>query len=267
MSDQGQTLENQLPDVERIIGARRLELVATYTEKESAAKPRDEFERMMRDARAGHFGVLVVWAVDRFGRSMLGNLTAIRELERVGVDVISARESWLDTTGPVRDVLLAFISWIAEQERRRIGERTIAGMARARQQGKAIGRPRARVDANALELLLARRRTEGLTREQMAKCLDVSPRTLRRELERRRLARVHARELARLDETIASTMVTLPFAASDALSILSVSLKSLTLGDVQAALDRLFVAGRCSIGKTGKYTLLSPKGKAISRRA
>ena len=55
---------------------------------------------------------------------------------------LSARENWLDTDSPVRPLLVAIFGWVAEQERTRLIERTKAGMARARQEGKKIGRPR-----------------------------------------------------------------------------------------------------------------------------
>ena len=63
-----QTNENQRPDVARVVETRRLELVTEYEEKASAAKVRPQFDKMMRDAHRGAFDVLVVWALDRFGR-------------------------------------------------------------------------------------------------------------------------------------------------------------------------------------------------------
>ena len=74
---------------------------------------------MLKDARRGKFAVLVIWALERFGRSMIGNLSDVLELDRIGVTVVSARETWLDTGGPVRSLLIAIFSWVAEQERAR----------------------------------------------------------------------------------------------------------------------------------------------------
>jgi DNA invertase Pin-like site-specific DNA recombinase len=62
-------------------------------------------------------------------------------LDRAGVQLVSVREPWLDTGGPVRDLLLAIFSWVAEQERRRLAERTKAGLARVREHGSRSGRP------------------------------------------------------------------------------------------------------------------------------
>jgi len=61
----------------------------------------------MADAHAGRFDVVIVWALDRLGRSMVGNLATVPELEAPGVQVISAREAWPDMGGPVRSLLIA----------------------------------------------------------------------------------------------------------------------------------------------------------------
>jgi putative DNA-invertase from lambdoid prophage Rac len=119
-----------------------MDVLAIYEETFSGATTaRPEFTRMMDDAHKGRFTTVVVWALDRFGRSMIGNIQTVLELDRLGVRLVSLREPWLDTSGPVRSLLLAIFSWCAEQERLRIVERTKAGMDRARRDGKTIGRP------------------------------------------------------------------------------------------------------------------------------
>ncbi|MCA9624478.1 MAG: recombinase family protein [Myxococcales bacterium] len=62
---------------------------------------------MMEAAHRGDIDVVVVWSLDRLGRSMTGNLQAVLDLDRCGVEVLSVRESWLDTGGPVRALLIA----------------------------------------------------------------------------------------------------------------------------------------------------------------
>jgi hypothetical protein len=69
-------------------------------------------------------------------------------LHRAGVQLISLREPWLDTGGPVRDLLLAIFSWVAEQERARFVERTRAGMQRAAKYGTKSGLPIGRATAD-----------------------------------------------------------------------------------------------------------------------
>lgn len=73
---------------------------------------------------------------------MVSAIQTVQELDRLGVRVLSACESWLDTDSPVRPLLVAIFSWVAGQGRTRLIERTKAGMARARTEGKKIGRPR-----------------------------------------------------------------------------------------------------------------------------
>lgn len=180
VSTEDQTLDNQRADVQQIIRARRLKTVASYEEKASAARARPKFNEMLEAAHRGEFEVLVVWALDRFGRSMVGNLQAVLDLDRAGVEVISVRESWLDTGGPVRPLLIAIFGWIAEQERLRMGERTKAGLERARRQGVVIGRPRKSIDLRRAKALVK----EGLSIREAAKRLRVSATTLHRALTR-----------------------------------------------------------------------------------
>jgi DNA invertase Pin-like site-specific DNA recombinase len=189
-SDGSQTTDNQRPEVEQLARARGLDVVEVYEEQASAAKRRPEHERMMRDARRGAFKVLVIWALDRFGRSMVGNMADVTELDRLGVTVVSVRETWLDTGGPVRSLLIAIFSWCAEQERLRLIERTKAGLATARRKGKRLGRPRAerrhadqkgpRLDFDEATRLIA----EGGSVRGVAKKLGASEATLRRALGR-----------------------------------------------------------------------------------
>lgn len=140
VSTDRQTVENQRSEVERLALARGFEPVA-YEETESAAKARPVLERLMADVRAGRVQAVAVWALDRMHRSMVGAIQTVLELDRLGVPVLSVREGWLDTSGPVRPLLVAIFGWVAEQERERLSERTRAGMERARREGKHIGRP------------------------------------------------------------------------------------------------------------------------------
>ena len=141
VSTNRQSVENQRPDVDQAIAVRGLSVVARYEEQASASAKRPEFERMMLDARAGKFDTLVVWALDRFGRSMVGNITDVLALDRLGVRIVSVKDPWMDTSGPVRDLLLAIFSWVAQQEKARLIERTRAGLELARSRGVVLGRP------------------------------------------------------------------------------------------------------------------------------
>lgn len=106
------------------------------------------------------------------------NVQDVLDLDRCGVQIVSVRESWLDTGGPVRSLLLAIFSWCAEQERSRLIDRTKAGLERARRRGARIGRPRARVDLERARQL----RAAGKTLRQVAAELGVGAATLHRAL-------------------------------------------------------------------------------------
>jgi DNA invertase Pin-like site-specific DNA recombinase len=182
VSTRDQTLANQVPDLEQMLCTRGFAIAATYQDEESGVKRRPELERLLADAKRHRFDVVLVWALDRLGRNMGETVAHVLELERIGVAVLSAREPWLDTTGPVRSLLVSIFAWVAEHERTRLVERTLAGIARARAQGKHLGRPVANVNPHAVELALA----EGLPVRQIARRLGVGASTLYRELERRR---------------------------------------------------------------------------------
>lgn len=182
VSTADQTTENQLPELRRIVRTRKLRVVNWYQETASAAGERPQFAKMLEQARQGAFDVVLVWSIDRFGRSMFGNLRDVLELEERGVRVVSARESWLDVDGPTRNLMIAIISWVAEQERARLIERTKAGMERARREGKQIGRERRLgfVELEKLRRLVAARKTQ----RQMAGALRVPRSTIRGYLRR-----------------------------------------------------------------------------------
>ena len=175
VSTDQQTVENQRRAVEDMARARGYEAVF-YEESESAAKSRPVFERLLADVRSGKRRAVVIWALDRLHRSMVGCIETVLELDRLGVPVLSVREPWLDTTGPVRSLLVAIFGWVAEQERARLIERTKAGMQRARRDGKRLGRPRREVDAAEV----VRRRAAGQSWRQIAIALRCPRRTLER---------------------------------------------------------------------------------------
>jgi DNA invertase Pin-like site-specific DNA recombinase len=179
VSTDRQTAENQLADVRQLALARGYEPVV-YEEVESAAKARPVLDKMLADVRAGRVHAVAVWALDRLHRSMTGAINTVLELDRLGVPVLSVREGWLDTSGPVRPLLVAIFGWVAEQERSRLIERTRAGLERAKREGKRLGRPR----ASPLKLAAAVSNVQqGASIRTASKMAGVGFSTLRRHLE------------------------------------------------------------------------------------
>lgn len=177
VSTLGQTNENQRAPLVQMAQARGLEIVAVFEEKVSSAKHRPAFERMRIAAHAGKFDVLLIVALDRLSRSLHGSMQTILELDALGVEVVSLRESWLQMGGPVRGLLVAIFGWINEQYRLDLVSRTKAGLERARRSGKVIGRPRVQVDLSEARSLLARMPMAKASRK-----LGIGESTLRRLL-------------------------------------------------------------------------------------
>jgi DNA invertase Pin-like site-specific DNA recombinase len=85
--------------------------------------------------------VIVVWALDRITREGAeGALRIIRQFRERGCAVVSIKESWLNGSPEVQDVLVAFAGWMGQQESRRRSERIRSGLERRRAQGKPVGR-------------------------------------------------------------------------------------------------------------------------------
>ena len=194
--DGSQTTENQRPEVEAV-ARQRGEVVRAYVEQGSAAKARPVFREMMQAARAGEFSCLVVWALDRFGRSLTGNMVDLLELDKLGVCVVSVRETWLDTCSPMRNLLVAIFSWCAEQERARLSERVKAGLETARGKGKRLGRKPFAVDvAEGVRLLTEERLSQRAAAKRMGLTLSVFHRTMKPVLDALANDAKHAQEEA-----------------------------------------------------------------------
>ena len=143
VSTVAQTTDNQRPALLTMAAGRGWEVSRWYVDEavSGRAQVRPAFDEMMADARRGKLRVLLIWSLDRFGRAMHRTIGDVLELDRLSVQVVSAKESWLDSGGPARSLMVAVLSWVAEQEALRLSERTKAGLARARAAGIKLGGP------------------------------------------------------------------------------------------------------------------------------
>lgn len=149
VSTDEQNLDNQLTRLHEYAQTHDMHVVSVYQEEESAWRGgrQRELARLMRDARRAHFSVVLVWALDRLSREGPERiLSTVHTLGFHGVDLISMQESWTEARSEVKPLLYAIMGWIAEQESKRISERTKAGLERARAHGRRIGRPKGRKD-------------------------------------------------------------------------------------------------------------------------
>lgn len=145
VSTDEQTEQNQVPILESWALQRGYEVHEIYRDIGSAWQKSDqrELRRLIEDARRGKFQVVMIWALDRLSRGGIGKMFSVLDtLQRYKVRVISNQESWTDVPSEIQPLLFSIFAWIAEQESKRISERTKAGMERARAQGKHVGRPR-----------------------------------------------------------------------------------------------------------------------------
>ena len=145
-----------------------------------AKTSRPALDSMMKDGRLGRFDLVVVWKLDRLGRSLQHLLRLLDDLQGYGVGFLSLRDSGIDTTNPQGRLLLQLLGAFAEFERALIQERVKAGLARARTRGIKLGRPERDVDVDRARQMIA----EGRTQRQIAMALRVPRTTLRRALSR-----------------------------------------------------------------------------------
>jgi DNA invertase Pin-like site-specific DNA recombinase len=149
VSRDDQTTENQRLVLEKVAEHRGWSIVRTYEDQGiSGAKGRDQrpgFDVMLKDAVRRRFDILMVWSIDRLGRSVLHVANALAELDVVGVRLYCDQQG-IDSSTPMGRAMIQMASVFGEQERSMLRSRVLAGLDRVRQQGKKLGRPK--VSAN-----------------------------------------------------------------------------------------------------------------------
>jgi DNA invertase Pin-like site-specific DNA recombinase len=145
VSTDKQTIENQLRELRQIAKKRGWEVVHEYHDAGiSGAKSRDTrpgLDQMLKDAQRRRFDVVMAWAIDRLGRSLIDLLGTIQTLEACGVDLYLDQQS-IDTTTPTGRLIFQITGAFAEFERSMIRQRVLAGLKRAVEKGSVLGRPK-----------------------------------------------------------------------------------------------------------------------------
>jgi DNA invertase Pin-like site-specific DNA recombinase len=147
----------------------------------SGAIQRQLREKLIDAARRREIDIVLVWRLDRWGRSVTDLLATLQELEHLGVGFVSLTEA-LDLTTPAGRAMAALLSVFAEFEREILGERVRAGLAHARQNGKQLGRP-ATAALHTKEVRKLRR--SGLSKSEIARRLHIGRTSVRRILDER----------------------------------------------------------------------------------
>jgi putative DNA-invertase from lambdoid prophage Rac len=166
--------ENQLQELRRYVLARGWTIAEYVDRGVSGAKDRrPALDELITDARRRRFDVLVCWRLDRLGRNLKHLITLLDELQALGVAFVSLAEG-IDATTPAGRLQMHLLGAIAEFERERIRERVLAGLQRARAQGRKLGRPFSRPPIEGLQ------RVAGLPVPVAAERLGVSRSTIKR---------------------------------------------------------------------------------------
>jgi len=150
-NDESQDPQNQLIPLRDYAKALGGDIVGEYVDLASGGNgDRKEFLRMFEDAQVHRFDLLLVWALDRLSREGISNtLGYLERLKRNGVALKSLQNHGLTPVMTVWTVAPGYIQLVAQQERKRIVERTRAGLLRARREGKKLGRPKGAKDGKA----------------------------------------------------------------------------------------------------------------------
>jgi DNA invertase Pin-like site-specific DNA recombinase len=176
-TNHGQDVSLQTRDLEQFAQARGWCLVDSYLDIgiSGAKDKRPELDRLMADAKRRRFDVVLVWKLDRFGRSLRHLVNALAEFESLGIAFVSLSDN-LDLSTASGRLMFNIIGAMAEFERALIQERVKAGIRNARAKGKHIGRPRANVDTSQIAHL----RAQGFSWKKIAKQMGLGVGTLYR---------------------------------------------------------------------------------------
>src|SRR5207342_1574535 len=177
------TTANQERELREVATRMGCEIVKVYKDHGiSGAKGRDKrpaFDALCRDAAQRKFDMVMAWSVDRLGRSLQDLVGFLSELHALKVDLFLHQQG-LDTTTPAGKAMFQMMGVFAEFERAMIQERVRAGLARARSEGKRLGRPPISADLEkAIRAALNKPgRTEGV--RKIAARFGVDPGTVQR---------------------------------------------------------------------------------------
>lgn len=182
--DGRQDTDNQLHQLRAFAATQGWTVVHEYVDKASGKRgDREQFLKMFAAAARREFDCLVFWSLDRLSRE--GTVQTLNHLERLtsyGVNYRSFTEQYLDSTGIFKEAVIGILAAVAKQERVRLSERTIAGLQRAKSQGRVGGRPRAEDAEPKLVAKIGRLRSQGHSIRAIAAEVEKSANTVLRLL-------------------------------------------------------------------------------------
>lgn len=185
-----QTLPLQVKAMREYVKKRKWTLVLQVKEISSGAKHRPEREALLRAARRREIDCIVVWRLDRWGRSLADLVVTLKELSDVGVGFVSLNEA-LDLTTPSGRAMAGMLAVFAEFEHEIIRERVRAGINQARLEGRPHGRPRS---AALKEKEVKRLFAKGHSQAEIARRLQIGRTSVRRLLQQSSLVKKQMRK-------------------------------------------------------------------------
>ena len=180
VSTNEQTTENQVRELTEWADRAGHEVVTIYDDNGvSGAKGREyrkEFDKLLKGAVRREFDLVAAWSVDRLGRSLQDLIGFLQELHGAGVELYLHQQA-LDTTTPSGKAMFQMMGVFAEFERSMISERVKAGLARAKSNGKQLGRPTVSIE---IEEQITQLRDQGMGMLAIGKELGVGTSTVQR---------------------------------------------------------------------------------------
>ena len=173
-----QTLPMQNRAMRDYAARRGWTIVLQVREVGSGAAKREAREKLLEAARRREIDVVLVWRLDRWGRSVTDLLVTLQELEHLGVSFVSLTEA-LDLTTPPGRAMAGLLAIFADFEREILRERTRAGLANARQNGQRLGRP---MTAGLQAAEIRKLHRTGVAKAEIARRLQIGRTSVRRIL-------------------------------------------------------------------------------------
>ncbi len=176
VSTNDQSVDMQVSDLRRYCEQRGFEIYKEYSDQgvSGTKDKRPALDELMADARKRKFEAVICWRFDRFARSTKHLVTALEEFCHLRIDFLSFQEN-IDTSSPLGKAVFIIISAIAELERNIIVERVRAGIRKAKEKGKRLGRPKTlNLDVDKLRKM----RDQGVSFSKIAKEVHACPATI-----------------------------------------------------------------------------------------
>jgi DNA invertase Pin-like site-specific DNA recombinase len=176
-TDKGQDPQVQLRELREYCERRGWKIAEEYVDAgvSGSKDSRPALNRLMADAHSRRFDTVLVWKIDRWGRSLKHLVTSLADLDAYGIAFVSLRDS-LDLSTPSGRLMMQLLGAMAEFERALCQERVKAGLRNARAKGKRLGRPRTYLNLDEINEL----RASGASWHAIAKKLKVGVGTVHR---------------------------------------------------------------------------------------